>query len=178
MGLNLDIENFVPSNDTTFQNFVDWQNENFQKITEQINEEDIVCGWYDNLNYTETMLPDSKYQRKAFINLGFTPVAVEVYTSWSAQYGHNCSSGSGLHLGGLALKNKPCICSHSSSLPLVEITENGFFVYSYTGFSDVTYCALNDYYGERYFTAYKNNASIVSITGTGEANGADNVITT
>lgn len=148
----------------------------FQELKEQVNSiSDVICGMYNNLNYTTTKLDGGQYQKKAFINLGFTPAAVEVYTGWSAQYGHNCGSGSGLHLGGLALKDKPCYCSHTNNLPLIEVTENGFFVYSYTGFEDVTYCALNDIYGERYFTAYKN-AAVVSITGTGENNGADNVI--
>lgn len=80
------------------------------------------------------------------INLGFTPVAVEITTSYGMQY-----YNSGSHpqvFGGCAVSGKPC---NFNSINAIEIVSNGFKVYYdnsrvYTNNSDTTY----------HFIAFKN----------------------
>lgn len=79
-----------------------------------------------------------------FINLGFTPVAVEVYTDTGRQGGasgglNNC------YYGGLALNGYPC-------RDVIEVVENGFNV-----FHDSKNSRLSNNQGTvYYFKAYKN----------------------
>lgn len=78
-----------------------------------------------------------------FINLGFTPVAVEVYTHNGKQGGasgglNNC------YFGGLALNGHPCY-------QIIEVVENGFNI----GVVDSDYKS-NQQGLVYYFKAYKN----------------------
>lgn len=78
-----------------------------------------------------------------FINLGFTPVAVEVYTYTGKQGG--ATGGVNNHfLGGLALNGHPCY-------QIIEVVENGFNI----GVVDDSHKS-NQQGLVYYFKAYKN----------------------
>lgn len=81
-----------------------------------------------------------------FINLGFTPVAVEIYTSYGMQY-YNPGSHPQV-LGGCAVSGKPCNYNGTNA---IEVVSNGFKVYFdneniYTNKLNITY----------HFIAFKN----------------------
>lgn len=79
-----------------------------------------------------------------FINLGFTPVAVEVYTDTGKQAGATGGLNNNYY-GGLALNGYPC-------RDVIEVVENGFNV-----FYDSKNSSLSNNQGTvYYFKAYKN----------------------
>lgn len=108
--------------------------------------------------YTGNYVSSDTTTAKQFINLGFTPVAVEVYRNdgWQAA-GNPNSLYTWSYSGGFALRDNPCkVIYLSTEDVMLEIVENGFNVYSgYKSQSNVSYSwSLNT--GEHYFKAYKN----------------------
>lgn len=95
-----------------------------------------------------------------FINLGFTPVAVEVYSLNGLQcetyqpandtYYH--------HYGGLALLNNPCRLNTLAADPIIKIVNGGFNVYYKR--NTPYYIYTNTSGKEFYFKAYKNGEII------------------
>lgn len=80
-----------------------------------------------------------------FIELGFTPVAVEVYMSDGLQTKTLAASMD--YYGGLAIKDYPCSYGTHN---IIQITDNGFYVYSNS------YISSNYTNEVFYFKAYKN----------------------
>lgn len=108
--------------------------------------------------YTGNYVSSDTTTAKQFINLGFTPVAVEVYRNdgWQAA-GNPNSLYTWSYSGGFALRDSPCkVIYLSTEDVMLEIVENGFNVYSGSkSQSNVSYSwSLNT--GEHYFKAYKN----------------------
>ena len=89
-----------------------------------------------------------------FINLGFTPVAVEVYTAWGAQSSGSASNQNSHMFGGLAIKNYLC---GTEGLKYIEIQTNGFAVCTYDG-SNYKDSHTNDTKTTYYFKAYKSGS--------------------
>lgn len=81
-----------------------------------------------------------------FINLGFTPVAIEIYDD-SGEQGNSTTSSTSCS-GGLALIGYPCDAGGGNNA--IEITDNGFNVKYY----DRARTNMNNY--KYYFKAYKN----------------------
>ena len=127
------------------------------KITNWDNKSEVVFG-----TYTGNYVSSDTTTAKQFINLGFTPVAVEVYRNDGWQ---TAGDPDGLYRwyysGGLALRDNPCkVINLDTNNVILEIVENGFNVYSgEKGRSNEHYFwSLNT--GEHYFKAYKNDGII------------------
>lgn len=137
---------------------------------------EIVCGKYNKLNYAE-YTEDGITFKEAFVNLGFTPDRVEVMPGNGMIYNPPASGSSyWYYYGGIAHKNSPFYASLSgtSSYKLVEIVEGGFMVrYFATNYGSADALGIT---GTRVFKAYKH-CTLITITGDGQDNGADNVIT-
>lgn len=123
------------------------------KITNWDTKTETVFG-----TYTGNYVSSDTTTAKQFINLGFTPVAVEVYgkDGWQAA-GNPNSLYTWFYSGGFALRDNPCkVINLSTEDVMLEIVENGFNVYSGSKTqSNVSYLwSLNT--GEHYFKAYKN----------------------
>ena len=159
---NINIEGWNPANDSesTFGKFLIWINNIIKTIKEHIN------GYMNNEiesckavfgTYTGNYVSSDTTTEKQFINLGFTPVAVEVYKADGFQVS---SSAHSMYFwwydGGFAIRDNPCkMIELDTEDVILEIVENGFNVYSgYKRQSGVSYSwSLNT--GEHYFKAYK-----------------------
>ena len=161
---NIDLKEWNPSEDSesTFGKFLIWINGIIRSIKEHINGYmyseiescKVVFG-----TYTGNYVSSDATTAKQFINLGFTPVAVEVYSADGFQASSNPNTMYVMdYSGGLALKDNPCrmIVLNTKDV-ILEIVENGFNVYSGNGRllpSGTRYVwSLNT--GEHYFKAYK-----------------------
>ena len=116
----INFSKWIPSSDgsSTFSNFLNWLNTLLENIVNFINDEPIIIGTYVG-DGTESSV----------INLGFTPIAVEVYGSDGAQVYTTSTSWIRNYYGGLAIKNNPCT-TYNNDKPMIEIIDNGFKVYS------------------------------------------------
>lgn len=86
-----------------------------------------------------------------FIELGFTPRAVEVYTNYGGQY-YNLYDGYWVYAGGLALLDNPCIGPYKNMV--IDIDENGFNVHYYVKERDYT-IGTNENNRVFYYKAYR-----------------------
>lgn len=159
---NIDLKEWNPSEDSesTFGKFLMWINGIIRSIKEHIN------GYMNNEiesckvvfgTYTGNYVSSDTTTAKQFINLGFTPVAVEVYGADGFQASSSAySMYRWYYSGGFAIRDNPCkIIELDTEDVILEIVENGFNVYSgYKTQRGVSYaCGLNT--GEHYFKAYK-----------------------
>lgn len=88
------------------------------------------------------------------INLGFTPVAVIVYTNKGQQFWGQQTQHA---MGGLALYGFPCQLGDEAR-PVIEITDGGFKVF--LGSSGSPYIQTNNTVDTYYFIAYKNGTVV------------------
>lgn len=127
----------------TFGTFLVWIKETFKKIVDHINSSNnVVVGTY---------VGDGNSEK--FIDLGFTPVAVEIYSPNGIQYssGDNAPKGG---YGGLALQGNDC---GFDSTKTIQICNNGFKVFYNSSMNIQTNSGIY------YFTAYKY-AEVLTIT--------------
>ena len=107
------------------------------------------------------------YYVEKFIDLGFTPAAVEVYAIDGRQNSYVNKEGTGVYdtYGGFAAAGHPCTAevyynaSYYQKVKVIEIAENGFYIrdgYKYDGTEIKSYLLR----GEHYFKAYKNGKII------------------
>lgn len=140
------LQEWIPNNESTFKKFRDWINQVVSIINTQedtmTNKTEVIFGTYTG---------DGTASR--FINLGFTPVAVEVYDKLGRQGG--ASGGlNNYYYGGLALNGYPC-------RDVIEVVENGFNVF----FDRENKGSSNVQGTVYYFKAYKPSSyEIVNIT--------------
>ena len=142
----INFSKWIPSSDgsSTFSNFLNWLNTLLENIVNFSNDQTVIFGTYtgDGAN-------------SKIINLGFTPVAVEIWSSDGKQGYYNDYAH--YSYGGLMFTNNPITCGE---LIVAEIVDGGFKIYShYEGgiSSDLRYYVNanenNDVY---YFKAYKS----------------------
>ena len=117
-----ELDNFEPSNTSTFGKFLEWIHSWINTLRENINsdrndmENAVVFGTYTGNGNADR-----------FISLGFTPVAVEVYAGDGGQY--DSSGSSREYFGGLALKSYPCQYDGTNgNFYIIKIDGNGFYV--------------------------------------------------
>lgn len=135
------IMNNVNGNFDYLNEKIDVEIENIEmKLISEMNSRDIVFGTYTG---------DGAAER--FIDLGFTPTAIDVYTKSGAQ-GYTGTYA----YGGLALKGFPC---KKSQCNIIEIVQNGFKVFDNISEN----VASNDQNALYYFIAYKGG-SIVEVS--------------
>ena len=107
------------------------------------------------------------YYVEKFIDLGFTPAAVEVYAIDGRQNSYVNKEGTGVYdtYGGFAAAGHPCTAevyynaSYYQKVKVIEIAENGFYIrdgYKYDGTEIKSYLLR----GEHYFKAYKYGSVI------------------
>lgn len=140
------LQEWIPDNESTFKQFRDWINQVVSIINTQedtmTNKTEVIFGTYTGNGNTSR-----------FINLGFTPVAVEVYTNNGKQAGAT-GGFNNYYYGGLALNGYPC-------KDVIEVTENGFNVFYNSG-KDILGNVQGMIY---YFKAYKPSShEIINIT--------------
>ena len=140
------LQEWIPDNESTFKKFRDWINQVVSIINTQedtmTNKTEVIFGTYTG---------DGSTSR--FINLGFTPVAVEVYTDTGKQAGATGGLNNNYY-GGLALNGYTCE-------DVIEVAENGFNVFYDSG-KDILSNIQGMVY---YFKAYKPSSyEIVNIT--------------
>lgn len=87
-----------------------------------------------------------------FIELGFTPRAVEVYTKAGCQF-YDLYDGHESYSGGLALLENPCIGAYNKTV--LDIDENGFNVHYYTHQSSNYTIGTNTNNTTYYYKAYR-----------------------
>jgi hypothetical protein len=127
-------------------------NNNFQSVEDkfrQIIAEGVIFGTYKG-----SYVNGNESTRTQFINLGFTPVAVEVYGTTGKQYYEYDNVNGVWHFcdGGLALKNHPCTLM---GIDAIKIVENGFEVSYYASTSSGGWGRITTNSGTHYFKAYK-----------------------
>ena len=118
-----------------------------------------VNGNFDNSKYvTETVFGvyTGNGESERFINIGFTPIAVEIHRYDGSQ---GCKVNDYYAMsdiaGGFALNGYDCYGEHGTA---IKIVENGFSVrYNDPGTSSYQsgYCATNEVNMRYYFKAYK-----------------------
>lgn len=124
-----------PQQDETID--VDVLNYNFDKLDEGT----VVFGVYTG---------DGSADR--FIELGFTPRAVEVYTKAGCQF-YDLYDGHESYSGGLALLENPCVGAYNTMV--LDIDENGFNVHYYTHKSPHYTIGTNTENTVYYYKAYR-----------------------
>ena len=144
------LQEWIPNNKSTFKKFRDWINQVVSIINTQentmTNKTEVIFGTYTG---------DGTASR--FINLGFTPVAVEVYTHNGKQAGATGGLNNS-YFGGLALNGYPC-------RNVIEVVENGFNVFYNQDYNQETESLSNLEGMVYYFKAYKPSSyEIVNIT--------------
>ena len=149
----INLTDWTPSSDgkSTFGKFLQWINNVIATIRDYINGHEVTFGTYVGQESPADYIGTATSQ---VIDLGFKPVAVEIYAkdgkqSYYSVYYSYC-------YGGLAMTDNPCIMSNKICF---EIVSNGFKVYSWqvgNGSYNTDYgCFLNDSGIEYYFKAYK-----------------------
>ena len=134
----------------SFENIMNNVNGNFNYLNEKIDSEinlvsdkigtQILFGVYTGNGVAER-----------FINLGFTPTAVEVYR-YDGYQGY--SSSRGFYFGGLAVNGYPCRVTESGKI--IEIVENGFKIFH----ASTNNVGTNDNSTTFYFKVYKSGAIV------------------
>lgn len=125
-----------------------------------------VNGNFDNFKYvTETVfgMYVGNGETERFIELGFTPIAVEVHRSDGAQ-GHNVNNYYAMSdiAGGLALNGYRCE-SRGKAIEVVEDGFNVFFNDPNSGSDYTNYGVTNSNGSIYYFKAYKSICHTPSI---------------